>query len=257
MITIVRWIDRVCRPLVWISIGMYIWELSYHTMNSYESPMWFLWSERIIASIFMIEYLMRFIEDKLFPDNTPDYCVHGKGSYATSLIGIVDLLAWLPFVVGFFVPVQYLGFIRTLRVLRLLKFFRYSRRLQLVLLGFYRAWDFLRTLAFMIMVTCLFSSVVLYELEPETFNNKITDAIWYAVVTASTVGYGDISPVTDLGKVIALLLLFVPAGAVYAGMIGVMGGMFTVVLEEEKNPDIDPIRQFHKARRTRRELGNG
>lgn len=253
MTTIICWIDKICKPLIWFSIGMYIWELSYSTTNSLESPWWFLWSERIIAPIFFIEYIFRFLEDKLFPQNTPDYCVHGKGSYATSFIGIIDLMAWLPFVIGFFVPVQYLGYVRTLRILRLLKFFRYSRRLQLVLLGFYRAWDFLRTLAFMIVITCLFSSVVLYELEPETFNNKISDAIWYTVVTASTVGYGDISPSTDLGKVIALVLLFLPAGAVYAGLIGIAGATFTTVLEEERDPNIDPILKFKEEWKKRNE----
>ncbi len=65
------------------------------------------------------------------------------------------------------------------------------------------------------------------------------------MVTAATVGYGDITPVTTLGRSITMFT-FVTALAIFAGILGVFGASFYKVMEEELDPDIDPIAEFQK-----------
>lgn len=256
MSKLVALIDKVAIPLVWVSITLYIVESLLGTPDSRHGWLGFLWIERFIASFFLFEYFVRFIEDKLNPDATEDInFVPGLKGYASSPLGIIDLLSWVPFVVGFFVPTQYLGIIRSLRVFRLLKYFRYSRHMQLVALGFYRSWVHLKTIMFVLFIVGLFNSIIMYEIEHKYQPDKFAtlwDSSWYVLVSATTVGYGDMSPISSLGKFVAAFTLLIPTLAIYAGMIGILGGMFTTVLEEEKDPDIDPIQKFKEEYRARK-----
>lgn len=238
---VLRNMDGWLKFLVIAGTGIYIAEVATGARDSYHSHPFFLWAERVIAVIFTIEYFLRWYDDA-----TDHYGWH----YPQSPLGIIDLISILPFWVGFFVPPEYLHLIRTLRIFRLLKFFRYSRSLQLVALGFYRAWHHLRALGFAMMVAALFCTVAMYEIEqpaqPEKFSN-LFDSLYFTMVTVATVGYGDLSPVTVLGRTLAMLT-FVFALSIFAGMLGVLGNSFVKVLEEEADPNIDPIEEFHKER---------
>jgi voltage-gated potassium channel len=248
MLGFLRVVDDLCKPLVWVSIAAYFIELHLKTVSSVEGPRLFLYLERTIAVVFMVEYFLRLAEDRLHPDTTPDFCIHGRGGYATSVIGIVDLLSWLPFLIGFFVPVQWLGVIRAFRLIRLAKFFRYSRSLQLVALAFYRAWPELRSMAFVFLVVALFNTALIHEVEkshqPETFGN-IANCAWYVIVSATTVGYGDMYPQSVQGRAVAGVTLLMPTLMIYAGMVGVVGSAFSKVVSEEVDPSVDPIELFH------------
>lgn len=105
-------LEILIKLLVLYSVGSYLIEVGTGTENSYESHWFFLWSERIVACIFSLEYIARFRPQ----ENKP-------GKYILSPLGIIDLLSVLPFWLGFFVPLDWLSMIRTLRILRLLKFF--------------------------------------------------------------------------------------------------------------------------------------
>lgn len=253
---LVKFIDKISIPLIWVSITFYVVESLMGTPDSRHGWMGFLWLERCIATFFIFEYFVRLIEDRLYPDATEDInFVPGLRGYVSSPLGIVDLLSWLPFLVGFFVPINFLGIIRALRVLRLFKYFRYSRHMQLVALGFYRSWVHLKTIIFVLFIVGLFNSIIMYEIEHEYQPDKfatLLDSCWYVLVSATTVGYGDISPISPLGKVVAAFTLLLPTLAIYAGMIGILGGMFNTVLEEEKDPNIDPIQKFKEEYRKRR-----
>lgn len=242
---ILHLVDKICKPIIWISIILYFVELYLKTENSLKSPAIFLISERIIAGIFIIEYILRLLEDKLHPEHTQDFCVHGNGGYILSLIGIIDFLSFAPFIAGFFVPAQYLGIIRSLRIIRLFKFFRYSKELQLIALSFYRALPELKSMGFVFIIVALFNAAIIHELEkniqPESFGN-ILNCFWYVLVSATTVGYGDMYPQTPLGKLAASITLLAPALMIYAGMIGVVGSSFVKVISEVK----DPVGEFKK-----------
>lgn len=238
-------INKICKPIIWVSIILYFVELYLKTENSIKSPAIFLVAERLIAGIFIVEYIFRVLEDKFHPDHTQDFCVHGYGGYMSSIIGIIDFLSFAPFILGFFVPIQYLGIIRALRIIRLLKFFRYSRELQLVALSFYRVLPELKSMGFVFIIVALFNAAIIHEIEkhtqPDSFGN-ILNCFWYVLVSATTVGYGDMFPQSSLGKVVASVTLLAPALMIYAGMIGVVGSSFIKVITEEK----DPIESFKK-----------
>lgn len=236
---LIKQIDPVVKPLVWISIGCFLIETHLQTENSLEGPAVFLWLERLIAGIFTLEWAIRFQRN--------------RDGYRRSVWNVIDLIAIIPFWIGFpiswFFP-QYLHLIRTLRIFRLLKFFRYSRSLQLVALGFYRAWPQVKSLLFSMMIVALFSMVAMHEAErkaqPEEFDS-LFNSLWFTAVTATTVGYGDISPVTVVGKCVAMVT-FVFALSLFAAIVGVLGSSFSTVIEEEIDPNVDPIKKFYEAR---------
>jgi len=136
--------------------------------------------------------------------------------------------------------------VRTLRIVRLLKYFRYSRSLQLIALGFYRAMPQLKALGFSMLIIGLFCTVAIYEAErhaqPDQFGSLL-DATWFTIVSVFTVGYGDLCPKTILGRIVAVFT-FIVALSICAGIVGVLGNSFGKVLEEEVDPDVDPIELF-------------
>jgi voltage-gated potassium channel len=201
----------------------------------------------IIMLVFTIEYVMRWVDD------AQD---HYGWHYPQSPMGLVDLISILPFWLGFFVPDTDLDLLRTMRVFSLLKYFRYSRPLQLTALGFYRAERAVRPLCFSMVIIVLFCSVAVFEAEhryqPDKFAT-LFDAVYFTMVTVATVGYGDVTPMTSTGRLV-VMFTFVTGLAVFAGMLGVVGASFFKVLEEEVDPNIDPVAEFRKERDLRRKL---
>ena len=238
-------IDRIVKPLVVYSVIMLLIECHlYPTQDSRGSHWGFLWSERIVASILTIEWAFRWWRNS------------GSKKYLLSPFGIIDFISILPFWLGFipfFSP--YLHLVRTLRVLRLLKFFRYNRSLQLVALGFYRAWFNLKPLLFTTLIIVLFTMFALYEVEgphQEEFRNMFT-VTYFLETTATTVGYGDLSPQSIGGK--AIIMVFMIAGlAIFMACFSAITSAFDQVIKEEADPDIDPLEEFRKVKQKREEI---
>ena len=238
-------IDSIIKPLVIYSVAMLAVECHmYPETDSHGSHWFFLWSERVVALILSIEYGFRWWRNS------------GKGHYPTTAFGIIDLMSILPFWIGF-IPFlsPWLHLVRTLRVVRLLKFFRYNRSLQLVALGFYRAWFSLRPLLFMTSIIVLFTMFALYEVEgpsQEEFRDLFT-LTWFLEVTATTVGYGDLSPQTAIGKII--VMAFMIAGlAVVMACFSAITNAFDQVFAEEADPDVDPFEEFKKVKKERAKI---
>jgi voltage-gated potassium channel len=232
--------DRLFKLLIWVSIILYLVELHTGSRNSREGNPGFLWAERAIACVFTIEYLVRF--------SLLGFC------YPRSALGVIDLISVLPFWVGFFVPMRWLGFVRSLRILRLLKYFRYSRSMQLVVLAFYRAKYQLRSLGFAMMVVILFGTVTLYECEKDVPNGSFTNLYdAFVKVALTTMNCAAIDPKTDEGKA-AAMMVFLPAMAIFAGLIGVLSNAVASVLDEFADPKSDPMALFEQAREENRQI---
>ena len=189
--------------------------------------------------VFTIEYLLRiWTADLLYPNEK-----HPRLKYIASPMAIIDLLAILPF---------YLPFISAdMRFLRMLRLFRMSRLLRIFKLG--RYIDALRIIGEVIkkqasqliisIVICgivmLFSSIIMYTVEnpvqPEQFPNVIA-SLWWAICTLTTVGYGDVYPVTTLGRFFAALISFVGIGIV-AIPTGIIAAGFSSVINKEDAED--------------------
>jgi voltage-gated potassium channel len=174
-----------------------------------------LWSERVVATIFTIEYLARWI-------------VSRSWLYPLRPMAIVDLVAILPFYIGFFVDLRFLRLVRTLRVLRLLRLYRYTTALQNIFNAFNRVRHEFSIVGFAVLTLGWISTVMIFELErhaqPEVFG-KLSDSAWYTVVTLTTVGYGDKVPITAGGRVVATLTMLAGLG-LFGTFVSLIGSAF-------------------------------
>ena len=152
-----------------------------------------------------------------------------------SFYGLIDLASILPFYVARGVDLRAIRAFRLLRLLRLLKLVRYSRALE----RFRRAFHDIRAELTLFLATCTIvvylSSVGIYYFEsrvqPETFGS-VFHSMWWAIATLTTVGYGDVYPITAGGKVFTALILIVGLGVV-AIPSGLVASSLTEVFREE------------------------
>ncbi len=185
------------------------------------------WFEVVSVVLFSIEYLLRVwtaVLKKRF--RSP---ITGRIKYIGSPMAVVDLLAILPFYVPMLIPVdlRFLRALRLFRLLRLLKMGRYSNAMQIVGSILRRKRPELTITFVIIFVLLIISASLMFYIEhdaqPDKFGS-IPETLWWSVCTLTTVGYGDVTPVTPLGKIcagfIALLgigMFALPAGILASG----------------------------------------
>lgn len=190
--------------------------------------------------VFTIEYLLRlWTAPCLYNDCSP---IKSRIKYVFSFLAIIDLLSILPFYIPFIITVdlRVLRVLRIFRLFRLLKFNRYTRAMQNVFEVMKMKSIELISSVFIVLVLMLISSALMYSIEgeaqPEAFQNAFS-GLWWAIATFTTVGYGDIYPITVAGKilggVVSLLgigLVAVPTGIISSGFME---------LNQKKVDDID------------------
>ncbi len=185
--------------------------------------------EIVSVVIFTIEYLLRlWTADLLYPNLSK---VKARFRYIFSFMAIIDLLAILPFYLPLMIPID-LRVLRTLRIVRLFRLFkinRYTNALATIGAVFKNKASQLLSSIFIVSLLMIIASVLMYNVEnaaqPDKFENAFS-GLWWAIATLTTVGYGDIYPVTAIGKilsaVIAILgigLVAVPTGIISAGFM--------------------------------------
>lgn len=185
--------------------------------------------EWFTVAVFSGEYLLRvWTADLKFPK---DSVWRARLRFMVSPMGLIDLIAILPFYLPFFFQFD-LRFIRILRITRLLRIFklnRYTQALRLFTSVFFEKRNELGITMFVMFLLLLMSSTIMYYLESDIQPDQFPDIIstfWWSVATLTTVGYGDVYPVTGWGKlvsgVIAILgigLVALPTGILSAGFI--------------------------------------
>jgi voltage-gated potassium channel len=176
-----------------------------------------LWIEAlgwIFIVIFTLEYILRIL------------IVNRKRAYIFSFFGIIDLLAILPAFLGLLLPqIRFLTVIRTFRLLRLfsiLKMGRYLDESNHLLRALKASRAKITVFLFTILFVIVIVGSMMYVIEgPQHGFGSIPESMYWAIVTVSTVGYGDISPQTVIGKLVASLLMIIGYGiiAVPTGII--------------------------------------
>ncbi|MBR6666596.1 MAG: ion transporter [Lachnospiraceae bacterium] len=185
--------------------------------------------EGITVAFFLIDYLLRvFTATFLYPDEKESKAIL---KYMFSFMGIVDLLSFLPYCLPVFFPAGTIAFrmIRIIRIFRLFRINAYHDSLSVITSVIVERGQQLVASVFIIVVLMLASSLCMYSLEheaqPEVFSNAFS-GIWWATSTLLTVGYGDIYPITTLGKLFGILISFlgvgmvaIPTGIISAGFV--------------------------------------
>lgn len=194
------------------------------------------YAETVSVVIFTIEYLLRiWTSDLLYSDMSK---IKARIKYVFSFMAIIDLFAILPFYLPFFIPID-LRVLRILRVIRLLRIFkinRYTSALHTIGQVFKNKANQLISSLFVVGLLMLIASVLMYNVEnsaqPDKFSNAF-DAMWWAMATLTTVGYGDVFPITVAGKILSSLIAILGIGMV-AVPTGIISAGFTELISENK-----------------------
>ena len=195
----------------------------------FEELKWFKYVEIVTVVIFVIDYLLRWI--------TADFKMEKKGwafvLYPFTPMAIIDLLSILP---GFNVLGQ--GFkifrvTRLLKILRLFKFLRYSDKIALFMRVLKKEQNVLLSVLAIAVFYVFLTALIMFNVEPHinpntgaiTFSDFF-DALYWATVTLTTVGYGDLCPVTDIGRCVSMLsslfgvaIIALPSGVITASYL--------------------------------------
>lgn len=181
------------------------------------------WIEVVASLVFSIEYVLRI------------WLAEKKLKYLFSPMAIIDLLSILPFYLPMFLPRSMLGIraMRLVRLLRIVKLNRYFEALRSIGDVFVAKKRELTGSFFFVLLLMLVSSLLMYSVEhgsqPEVFKNAFS-GLWWAVATITTVGYGDIFPVTVVGRILGAMIAFfgiaalaIPTGIITAGLTELIG----------------------------------
>jgi len=225
-----KW-DKILNGFIIILIILNVTAVMLETVPSIHTPYeeFFRIFDLVSVIIFTIEYVLRVWSSNHDPRFS--HSIHGRLRYMVSTEALIDLLAILPFYVHVFVGLD----LRVLRIFRLLRFLRlfrltaYMKSARMVRDVFKRRANELKLSLVLILFFIIMASCLLYFAEhhaqPAVFSS-IPATLWWAVVTATSVGYGDMVPVTVLGKTLSgilsllgLAVFALPAGIITAGFL--------------------------------------
>ncbi|MFT7072109.1 ion transporter [Patiriisocius sp. Uisw_017] len=186
------------------------------------------WFEVFCVIIFTVEYILRF------------YYAKKKLSYVLSFYGIIDILAILPFYISLGVDLRSIRVFRIFRVFRILKLARYNKALDRFKFAAQDAKE--EVVLFMIITGILLylSAIGIYyfehEAQPEKFAS-VFHSLWWSISTLTTVGYGDVYPITTGGKIFTFFILIIGLGiiTVPAGLVASALSNNAKLKKEDKN----------------------
>ena len=222
--------------VMWVIISVVAVVLeSVHSVH-YILNIEFIILDAVAVSVFTIEYCLRIYSCVEAPENK--HPLWGRLKQAKSPQTMIDLLAILPFFLEFFLHhLLDLRFLRVFRLLRLLKLTRYTGSTKTLFTVVVREWPVLAGSAFIMMLLVILTASLGYlfehDAQPEKFEN-IPQAIYWAVITLASVGYGDISPVTPMGRLMTIILALLGIG-IFAIPAAILSSAFSDQLRIERD----------------------
>lgn len=201
----------------------------------------FSYIEQISACIFIFDYICRLI--------TADYKLPGRGAAAFVLypftpMALIDLISILPSLTLLNSSFRLLRLFRMFRALRILKFLRYSKSFVIITAVLKKERDELAAVATLAIAYIIISALIIFNVEPGSFNSFL-DAVYWATMSLTTVGYGDICPVTSIGRFVTMLssilgiaIIALPSGIITAGYLNELK---RIEAQEEDEPKTQQI----------------
>lgn len=190
--------DKILLFLILVSSAL----VMLQSMPLYDSKyhLWFLNLEIGITFLFTIEYILRLVTVKDWQE------------YAFSMLGIIDFFSIFPFIIGLFYPeLHFLSVVRTLRILRIFRIFGLDDYMQEGQSLVQALRDSTRKIFIFLLFMTIFVVIIgslMYVVEDAANGfETIPQSIYWAVVTVTTVGYGDIAPKTDFGKFLSVIVM--------------------------------------------------
>ena len=253
-----RYFDYMMIILIMMSVAILIREVKYPV-----NDMWLFFNNYIISIVFLIEYLLRMwiysdnskiiveqyekdqlLQRKFRYRHAVGKLLSVKFKYVRSVTAIIDLLAIVPF----FHQMRLLRIFILFRVFKLLRYVQSLRTFGSVLAT--KKFEFITLLMFASIVIFI-SSVLIYVMEannPDSSINTLYEAFYWAIVTISTVGFGDITPITDAGRFIAMIII-IAGVAVLSFTTSIIVTAFTEKLDEIKDrktvDDVIKLKRFY------------
>ena len=236
--TSIDWFDKLIIALIFLNVIAVILSTVERIERIYSKPLYYF--EVFSIAVFTIEYLLRLwscTENPKYKDP-----IRGRIKLILSPLALVDLLSILPFYLPMLIAVdlRFLRAIRLIRIFRLFKMGRYSESLRTIGNVFRKKRGELLVTLFIIFILLIVSASMLYyaerDAQPDKFSS-IPASMWWSVVTLTTVGYGDVFPVTSLGKFFGSIISFLGIG-LFALPTGILGAGFLEELKSKKSTHI-------------------
>ena len=182
--------------------------------------------DKICVSVFIVDYVLRLITADFKYKDKARFVAYMR--YPFSFMAIIDLLSILPSVIPVNRGLKVLRLLRMTRAFRVFRVFRalrYSRNIRIIVSVIKRSKDSLIAVCVLAGAYILISALVIFNVEPDSFRSFF-DAVYWATVSLTTVGYGDIYPVSTTGRIIAMIssifgiaIVALPAGIITAGYL--------------------------------------
>ena len=201
--------------------------------------------ESFSVAIFSIEYLMRVWASAAKQETNGRVFGSARLGYIFSFSGLIDLVSILPFYLQALFPGLDLRVLRTLRLLRIFKLSNYNTAIEDLFSAIYEERkSFIAAFYLLIIAFVLTSSLIYFaehQAQPDKFSS-IPDAKYWSLITLTTVGYGDVSPVTWIGKVISVITALMGVSVV-ALLTGIIANAFSNQIARRKLIFEDQIRE--------------
>ncbi len=228
-------LNRLVGAVIFLAVGVAVASSEPVLYDGRER--WFLTAEIVFTAVFAVEYLARAWVCVEAPGRSG---WRGRLRYLLSPAALLDLAALMPLLVAFAGSEAFLlRLFRVLRIMRLARLGRFSRAMRVMIEAVQaRAYELSMSVAIAVGLL-LMSSAVLYAVEgqtqPEAFGS-IPRAMWWSVATLTTVGYGDVTPVTGLGKLFAGFTAIIGIGII-AMPTGILAAAFSDALERQRRAE--------------------